>query len=302
MARRPTPTRLSRSHFGINSERKAFLKSRLPYLSLTNGPDTCVPQRPEYVFDVATYNVHRWAGPAGGRRWNPSLAADVIAELDADVIALQEVLRPFRGRDPLAEVAGDLGLHVAFVSTRVHRFGELGNVILSRWPMSFVFTIDLSLSRFEQRSAVVAAFEGPHTICVAATHLALVDRTRRRQVISLLKNERLQGPAVLLGDMNAWRRCRATKKLDQEFATKLHDFSWPASFPAPRPVLALDRIYAREARVTSLRAHSTPAARRASDHLPVLATIELDTSCTEPGVGCAPGAYESVTTALSGAA
>jgi endonuclease/exonuclease/phosphatase family metal-dependent hydrolase len=40
-------------------------------------------------------------------------------------------------------------------------------------------------------------------------------------------------------------------------------------------VLALDRVYARGARVARVRSHRTAAARRASDHLPVVATVEL---------------------------
>lgn len=263
---------------GNNAERKAALREEVPYIAVTRAPAkpkaTCGPSD---AFQVATYNVHRWTGFTGGRRWSPELALDVIRELDADVIALQEVLRPFDASDPLVEVADELGLHLAFVSTRVHRYGELGNAILSTWPMDSVFTIDLSLSRLERRSAAVAMFDGEHTsVAVASTHLALVDRTRKRQVESLLESENFQGPAVLLGDMNAWRRCQATRTLDEAFRNMHHNLNWPASFPATRPVLALDRIYAREARVTSLRAHETVAAKRASDHLPVLATIELD--------------------------
>lgn len=258
-------------------ERRADLKERVPYVAITRSPVGASEKLgPSRVFQVATYNVHRWTGVAGGSRWNPQLAAEVIAELDADVIALQEVLRPFDFADPLETLADALGLHVTLVSTRVHRNGELGNAILSRWPMNSVYTIDLSLSRLEQRSAVVTGFKGEGgSVSIVATHLALVDRTRKRQVRSLLDHRYLQGPAILLGDMNAWRRCKATKTLEREFTEMHHNLNWPPSFPAARPVLALDRIYARGAAVHSLRSHSSVAARRASDHLPVLGTVEL---------------------------
>jgi endonuclease/exonuclease/phosphatase family metal-dependent hydrolase len=205
------------------------------------------------------------------------LAAGVISELDVEIIALQEVLRPFDAEDPLEVLADELGLHLTSVSTRVHRHGELRNAILSRWPMTSAFTIDLSLSRLEQRSAIVTQFEGGGaSVSIVSTHLALVDRTRKRQVQSLLDDERLQGAAILLGDMNAWRRCPATRTLEREFTILHHNRAWPPSFPSTRPVLALDRIYARGANVRSLRSHDTPAARKASDHLPVLATVDLD--------------------------
>lgn len=268
----------SRLQQGDHAERKAALRLEVPYIAAMHIPaDPTGGAGPDREFKVATYNIHRWTGLSGGRRWNPELAAIVLAELDADVIALQEVLRPFDTKDPLMEIADDLGLHLTFVSTRVHRFGELGNAILSTWPMASVFTIDLSLSRIERRSAAVAVFEHDgRSVAIASTHLALVDRTRKRQVESLLKNAGLRGPTVLLGDMNAWRRCPATRTLNEEFRSMHHNLNWPPSFPATRPVLALDRVYARGARVTALEAHDTPMARRASDHLPVVATIELD--------------------------
>jgi endonuclease/exonuclease/phosphatase family metal-dependent hydrolase len=127
----------------------------------------------------------------------------------------------------------------------------------------------------ERRSAVAAQFQGERgMLAVVATHLALVDRTRHRQVRSLLEHPQLQGPVVLLGDMNAWRRCRATRALESELVGG-REITWPRTFPAARPVLALDRVYARGARIAQLSAHDSPAARRASDHLPVLARIEI---------------------------
>ncbi len=237
---------------------------------------------------VATYNVHRWTGLNGRGQPDPARAGFVISELEADVIALQEVLRPMRGDDPLEVLAEALGLHVAFAATRVHRHGELGNAILSRWPIAGVSMLDLSYSRLERRVAVSAQYQnGAGSLSVVATHLALADRTRHRQVRSLLEHPHLRdGPTVLLGDMNAWRRCKATRALDDELQSH-HNLEWPASFPAARPVLALDRIYTRGVRLVELAAHQSRAARRASDHLPVLARIELPRASAHGDV--APG-------------
>lgn len=252
-------------------------RKEVPYLAFTrehaNGQGEAGPGR---TFRIATYNVHRWAGVRGGRAWAPEKATAVIAELRAEVIALQEVLRPFSGATPLEAIAERLGFHVAFVCTRMHQRGELGNAILSRWPMAAAYAVDLTFGRLEQRSAIAAQFEGECTVSVAATHLALVDRTRARQVQALLEHPQLQGPVVLLGDMNAWRRGLAARRLDEAFTIRHHNRNWPPSFPSMRPVLALDRAYARGARVLGLRAHASPAARRGSDHLPVIATVELD--------------------------
>jgi len=229
---------------------------------------------------VATYNVHRWTGLSGRAAPDPARAGFVLSELDADVVALQEVLRPSHGDDPLLRLGDALGLHVAFAVTRVHRRGQLGNAILSRWPIAGVSIVDLSFSRLERRVAVVASFDAKAApgaaLNVMATHLALVDRTRRRQVRSLLDHAQLrEGPSVLLGDMNAWRRCSATRALDRELDSAHHNRAWPPSFPAARPVLALDRIYSQGAEILEVAAHDSPAARRASDHLPVVARVKL---------------------------
>ena len=248
-----------------------------PYALLHLAHESASPASPPGQLRAATYNVHRWTGAAGGNRWRPELASAVIAELDADVIALQEVLSPYRREDPLLTLAEELGMHLAFVCTRSHRYGDLGNAILSRFPVSSVFSINLSHGRLEQRSAVAALLETwDGELAAVATHLALVDRTRRRQVQSLLSHPRLEEKVVLLGDMNAWRRCQATRRLDNELTTLHNNRAWPPSFPARRPVLALDRVYARGADVEDLRTHDTPTARRGSDHLPVIARIRLN--------------------------
>ncbi len=230
-----------------------------------------------HVIKVATYNVHRWIG-LSTRKYRPERAAEVISELEVDIIALQEVLRPFDRQDPLTDLASALGLHVAFVSTRLHRHGWLGNAILSRRPIDSVFTLDLSFNKLEHRAALAARIPNGSpdaTLGIVSTHLALLDRTRKRQVQKLLDHPDLQGPTILLGDMNAWRKCRATRQLNLEFGPVYDQRAWPLSFPSARPMLALDRIYVRGALIRSLSAHDSTAARIASDHLPVVAVVEV---------------------------
>ena len=171
-----------------------------------------------------------------------------------------------------------LGYPLAFVVTRMHKRGELGNAVLSRWPLAGALAIDLSFGRLERRAALAVSVRGgERSVVVAATHLALVDRTRARQVRALLDHPQLaDGAAVLVGDMNAWRPTKASRQLDDAFQARHHNADWPASYPSVRPVLALDRLYARGARVLSLDVHMTEAARRGSDHLPIVARLQLE--------------------------
>lgn len=247
-----------------------------PHLCLLRAP-TVAPKVPPLgsTLTVATYNVHRWTGINGRGASDPARAGFVISELGADVIALQEAMRPHRGDDPLVTLAEALGMHVTFAATRVHKRGELGNAILSRYPICGVSMLDLSYSRIEKRVAVQAQIPCRKGVLdVVATHLALADRTRHRQVKTLLTHPQLQrGPTILLGDMNAWRKCPATRALDS--GLERHGFVFPMSFPAARPVWALDRIYASGVEVEDIYAHDSPAAQRASDHLPVIAKVRL---------------------------
>lgn len=253
-----------------------------PHLCLVRSPRR--PITPVIMSDfvrVATYNVHRWQGANGRSKPDVARAGYVISELDADVIALQEVLRPFddeaeHADDPLGLLCEELDLHLAFAATRRHRRGQLGNAILSRFPITSISVIDISHSRIERRGALAAqvGYAGA-SLGVVATHLSLVDRTRHRQVQSLMEHPALNaGPAVLMGDMNAWRNCKGSQALDEKLGLH-HNFDWPASFPAGRPILSLDRIYSWNADVVEVTEHDSKAARKASDHLPVLATVSL---------------------------
>lgn len=259
------------------ADRRAALSAVTPYLGLVRSPQRPAPRAtpgPEFV--ASTYNVHRWTARGGRGEPDPERAAFVISELGADVLALQEVIRPFAGEDPLVRLADQLQLHLAFVTTRIHRLGELGNAILSRWPIASASLLDLNFSRLERRTAVAAQLStdaGP--ISLVATHLAIVDRTRHRQVRHLLDHPQLQGPVVLMGDMNMWRANDKAVRALEEGLPSHTEIEWPASFPAARPVLALDRIYTRGAKLLEVRAHQSPASRRASDHLPVVARIKL---------------------------
>src|SRR3972149_4767905 len=74
-------------------------------------------------------------------------------------------------------------------------------------------------------------------------------------------------PPPRLGDLNAWRRCKATRALEDELA--FHGDPFPPSFPAARPVLALDRIYSRGVRILEVGAHARAAARGAPEQPPL---------------------------------
>lgn len=227
----------------------------------------------------ASYNVHKCVG--SDRRFDPGRVGAVIAEIGADVIALQETDRRFGDRAgllDLSEIERTAGLVPVPVTNGHGGHGWHGNLVLVREALCRDLH-QVALPGLEPRGALVADLElGSSLVRVVAAHLGLLRHSRRLQVERLLAHaaEATEHPTVLMGDLNEWRHGRRSA---------LHGFS-PSfgplarsapSFPAYFPVLALDRIIARPGRVLGpVVAHDTPLARRASDHLPIKARVRLD--------------------------
>lgn len=230
---------------------------------------------------VATYNVHACVGT--DRRHDPSRVASVVGELDADVVALQEFTYPasvaIESREPVELVTLD-SYQCALGPTREIATRCFGNALLTRHPIVDVHRIDLSMDRREPRGALAATVDvgGTH-VHLLATHLGLRVTERRFQVKQLLAylDSVRHSLVVVLGDFNDWLPGRsAVHVLDR----RLGRSASLRSFPSSRPLLSLDRIWIQPA--TALRrifVHTSALARRASDHLPVVADIDLAASC-----------------------
>jgi len=225
---------------------------------------------------VATYNVHSCVGT--DRRHDPARTAAVIAELDADVVALQEFRYPadiaLETRTPVVLTALER-YECALGPTLTRKAHCYGNVLLTRHPIRDLRRIDLSLRRHEPRGALAVTLDVHGTaLHVLATHLGLRLGERRFQVGRLLAylEEVRHDFGVILGDFNDWLPGRSlVKVLDDRWGAAPR----PATFPSRHPLLALDRIWIHPRRALRvLAAHATDSARRASDHLPVVAELE----------------------------
>jgi endonuclease/exonuclease/phosphatase family metal-dependent hydrolase len=221
---------------------------------------------------VATYNIHRAVGSDG--RFDPERVAQVLHEIDPQVVALQEVQTGSAGRRLLHEFAEALRAEAVSGMTMQRHDSEYGNALLSRLRVLEVNRIDLSVARHEPRGALDVVLDAaPGRLRVLATHLGLWPYERRRQVRQLLAqlDRRPNVPTVLMGDLNEWFLWgRPLRWLHARFQRT----PAPATFPARRPVFALDRLWI-EPRVllAALRVHDSRTARMASDHLPLVATL-----------------------------
>ncbi|TDY39063.1 endonuclease/exonuclease/phosphatase family metal-dependent hydrolase [Paraburkholderia rhizosphaerae] len=226
------------------------------------------------VLRIATYNIHGAIG--SDRVYAPRRIADVIAELDADIVALQEV--PLGGHDapdvlPILRDATDmLAISGPTLDTPERRYG---NAVLTRLPVRAARTLNLSFGKREARGALdvdIASAGG--MLRIVATHLGLSARERRTQIASLIAAFDTPAlPVILLGDINEWFVWgHALRALVTHFKAA----PAPRTFPSIWPVLSLDRIWMHPVeRLVDIRAHRSALARRASDHLPLVAHIQV---------------------------
>lgn len=224
---------------------------------------------------VATYNIHRCVGM--DRSENPRRIAAVLREIDADIVALQELLclhsSPHNLAGYLAEAAGGQAVEGFTIFGET---GHYGNVVLTRFEVLEVRRTDISATGREPRGVleVVVNVYGCR-VALLATHLGLGIGERRRQTSTILTMLETTAAEViiLLGDFNEWLLWgRPLRWLKKWFVNA----KAPRTFPSCLPLLRLDRIWVRPSeRLLSLKPHITPLSRIASDHLPVIAEIKL---------------------------
>ncbi len=234
-----------------------------------------------------TYNIHKAIGGVD-RRYRPQRVVETLVRYEPDIVLLQEVDHgvPRSRRHCQIDLLGDaLGLpHRAFQPNVKLREGVYGNAILSRFPLSDVRNIDLTVPLKKRRRAQVAHAtvrgEGhSHRLLIVNLHLGLAGFERTVQLRKLLHAKILLAthhdtPVVVAGDFNDMYG-RLGKRL-LEPAGFLSATKRTKTFPAILPLRPLDRVYFR-GRVELLRAFAarSAVARQASDHLPLIADLRL---------------------------
>ena len=234
------------------------------------------PRRPDLI-RLVSYNIHKCVGL--DRRRDPHRIVDVLRDLDADIVALQEAdlrLGARRAALPRDVVTDAIGMTPAPVAINAVSLGWHGNAVLLGQGWTMTDLIRLPLPGLEPRGALILDLAGPSgPLRIATTHLGLRRRDRQRQMITLMAElaHLPERPTALLGDLNEWAPATGFAPLEPFFA--LHNPG--RTYPSRRPMAALDRVgLGPGLRLDGVGVTRAGLAGRASDHLPIWADVARD--------------------------
>lgn len=236
---------------------------------------------------VVTYNIHKCKGL--DRRVRPERIVDVLRSIDADIVALQEVLS-IEGGTPHQHqaryIAEELGMVSAFGRTCHKRGGHYGNLLLTRFPIRNSHCYDISSpTRREPRGCLRADIDlQAITLHVFNLHLGTGYVERKIQAWrmsneAIFERPQLNGPRIILGDFNEWTRGAVSKFLRSNFtaAEPRHHMRRSKTYPGVLPFLHLDHIYFDPVlRLRKLTLCRDRTALVASDHLPLIADFAIE--------------------------
>jgi len=242
---------------------------------------------------LLTLNTHK-GFTQFNRRFVLHELREAVRSVPADIVFLQEVVglherhatrhANWPAQPQYQFLAESIWGSVAYGVNAVYQDGHHGNAVLSRHPILHYRNHDISLNRLERRGVLHCVVEAPqgravHVIC---THLSLRESHRRRQFRQICALIAAEVPAeaslFLAGDFNDWRG-NAHHILEREAGLReafIENRGQAAlSFPARWPMLQLDRIYFRNARVEHCEILRDRPWSRLSDHLPLYAEARI---------------------------
>ncbi len=225
---------------------------------------------------IASYNIRKCVGTDRQRR--PDRILSVLAELDADIVCLQEADRRTGTRlsaIPFELIAQTTPYRAVPYEIRPGGMGWHGNAILVRRDIEILAHRPLDLPTLEPRGAVMAELVvGGQALRVVGMHLDLSGLWRGKQARAIVAHVEACAqpmPTVLMGDLNEWSLASGCLR---DFSAHFAFAPTAPSFHARRPVARLDRIMATpDLAVLDAGTHHSALAKRASDHLPIWATV-----------------------------
>ena len=224
---------------------------------------------------VMTWNIHGGIGP--DRQFSLARITETIDRHNPDVVALQEV-DSRRGtvgaRSPfelLREAVGEHGIEAKSISTAD---GDYGQMLVSRCPFNATEIHDITHADREPRRAIETEVHCGKRQAPRGRDPFRAEPRRAPHPGQAAGRDRAPPrlPTVMLGDFNDWFW---PGSLRDALKHELPGRTRHATFPSWCPVLRLDRIFCWPPNILK-RSFVDRGARRASDHLPVIADIAVE--------------------------
>ncbi len=228
---------------------------------------------------VMSYNIHHGAGMDG--QTDIVRLAEVIRRHQPEVVAIQEIdstNHRSNGRYNLGELAGEALYYPTFASAISFGGGQYGIGILSREKPLAVRRIPLPGSE-EKRVLLVAEFA---RYVFACTHLSLTEADRMSSAALICAEAaRYSKPFLLAGDWNDTPESPFVKNIGKNFL--LLNNPKHLTYPADKPDRCIDYIalYKPTADELAVKSASVPGEATASDHRPVIATLQFKISADD---------------------
>jgi endonuclease/exonuclease/phosphatase family metal-dependent hydrolase len=227
---------------------------------------------------LASYNIHKGVGT--DRKRDPARILKVLAEVDADIVCLQEADLRFGTRAsvlPRFLIESHTDYVPVPLDVQHDSMGWHGNAILVRNGITVESHDIVHIPCLEPRGVVTATVDiGGVSLSVFGMHLDLSGLWRVRQaraIAALADAARAERATVLMGDINEWR---ANAGCFREFGKHFTVLDPGPSFHSQRPIGRLDRImHCDQLRVEACGVHRSALASTASDHLPVWAEFAV---------------------------
>ena len=243
------------------------------------------------MITVATYNIHK-AHSMRGCHLNE--LKNGLKEMNADLICLQEVqdrnskrkssILTEYDQSQVAALQANLYPHIAYGANAIYDHGHHGNAILSKYPIQQWRNIDVSDHRLEQRGILHATLDHPQLgeVHVINSHFGLFKGSRVRQAQALIQHVResvpKHAPLIVAGDFNATEDEAGIRHLldaHPEFMRLQPENDGPTHPDLSR---AVDHIFFfPRSRLVDYTCwiDTSDLSRRASDHLPVVAELQI---------------------------
>lgn len=264
----------------MNTISRSFL---LLSLLIANPSWAESPARKGKTIKVMTYNIHHCNPPSAGAKIDVEAIARVIRQQNPDLVALQEVdvntERSGKGLHQANELARLTGMHFFFSKAIDHQGGDYGVAVLSRFPIldsiRFILPIDPAIGG-ETRTIAAITVEPVKgkKIIFASTHLDLKEPNRLTQSALIIDHFKASNlPMILGGDFNAQSDSQVIRRLDQQFTRSCQTCA--PTIPVENPNRAIDFIMFTSDGTFKSKSTKVIDEKYASDHLPVLAELDL---------------------------